>query len=360
MTRFALISAVIAAAGCSKHPDAARPPATPQRAAAMPAAGGSGTSGSAAAPRPVTQDEIAKRFDDCWRQWERSAWDAFQGCYASDVIYDGPGNGQPALTGGAAIVGLMKSHRAAFTDEQAHAQLVVIQGRKLVAIVLLTGNHTGPMQTPAGELPATGKSFGYYLAQVLAFDDAGKVARERNYLDNATVFHQLAPDKDRSSRSAVDRLAAPPRTVLARGDAAERANLGVAGRFADAFNRHDDKALAGVLADDVVWSDLARPRDMTRNELMRHLGQLWTGFSDLRIASAESIAAGDYVATEAVFEGTNDGDLPVMHVKKTHKPIRLPFLLVQQVAGGKIKAVWLLYQSMSLAAQLGLAAPAGK
>lgn len=84
----------------------------------------------------------------------------------------------------------------------------------------------------------------------------------------------------------------------------------------------------------------------------------WKGFSDLTFKIRDSWAAGDYVAAVESFEGTNDGDLPMMHVKKTGKKVSLPFLAVYRVSGGKIEATWNFFQGMGLASQLGISPPA--
>lgn len=360
MNKLALLAAAgLALAGCKRNTDAK--PSSLEGSAMTPASGaGSGGSATATMPKPITQDEIAKRFDDCWKQWGIAKWDAVQDCYTSDASFDTPGSGMPGVTGNASIVALMQSRRTAFSDEKGQTQLVLVDGRKLVGITLLTGKNTGPMKTPMGESPATGKSIGLYMGQVLRFDDKGKITNESDYLDHATLEHQLEPDNGHPSRSAIEKLTIPAQTVVAKDDAAEKANLGIAKQFVDGFNKHDDKALAGLIADDAVWSDRTQPKNMTKKQLISHLGLLWKGFSDLKIAGADSMAAGNYVTTTASFEGTNDGDLPVMHVKKTGKKVSVPVLIVHEFAGGKVKAAWLFYQSTSLASQLGMTATASK
>ena len=69
-------------------------------------------------------------------------------------------------------------------------------------------------------------------------------------------------------------------------------------------------------------------------------------------------AAGDYVIAVEEFEGTNDGDLPAMKLKKTAKGVALPVLVVHKIEAGKIKAVWVFYQRLGLAELLGVLPPA--
>ena len=74
----------------------------------------------------------------------------------------------------------------------------------------------------------------------------------------------------------------------------------------------------------MTWSEQPQPKDVTKKELMTELPAMWKGFSDLKFTVTDSWAAGDYVAALETFDGTNDGDLPMMHVKKTGKKVSLP------------------------------------
>lgn len=52
------------------------------------------------------------------------------------------------------------------------------------------GVHSGPLQTPAGEIPATGKSAQVQFCDVFAIRD-GKLSEGRTYFDMATLMRQL-------------------------------------------------------------------------------------------------------------------------------------------------------------------------
>lgn len=52
------------------------------------------------------------------------------------------------------------------------------------------GVHSGPLQTPAGEIPATGKSAQLRFCDVFRIRD-GKLSEGRTYFDMATMMRQL-------------------------------------------------------------------------------------------------------------------------------------------------------------------------
>ena len=52
------------------------------------------------------------------------------------------------------------------------------------------GTHTGPLQTPTGELPPTGRRIEVAFAQVLQFEQ-GKISYARLYFDALGMLQQL-------------------------------------------------------------------------------------------------------------------------------------------------------------------------
>ena len=55
---------------------------------------------------------------------------------------------------------------------------------------IVRGTHTGPMQTPAGVIPATGKSVEIRTCRVIEIED-DKVKSIREYYDQMTMMQQL-------------------------------------------------------------------------------------------------------------------------------------------------------------------------
>jgi predicted ester cyclase len=354
MKTFAMMFAAAALVSACKKKET--PPATPPTAGSAVAMAGSGSAmaGSAAATKPITGDALVQRSHDCWAAWSSAKWDDLTACYEPNAVWERPGSKLGAVNGAPAIVELQKSYRAAFPDETAASQLVLVNGSHLASVVLVSGKQTGALKLPAHELPATNAKFGLYETQLVQFDDAGKIAHEWDFEDMSTLLGQLKPSKDHPVRQAVDKLAMPEQVVVAKNDMRESANLTAFKQLADAFNKHDLKSITSMLADNVVWSDQAMPKDETKKELETELPQLWKAFSDLKLEVTDSWAAGDYVVATETFDGTNDGELPAAHVKKTGKKVSLPFVAIDKLENGHVTAAWVFFDRAALESQLGM------
>jgi uncharacterized protein (TIGR02246 family) len=58
--------------------------------------------------------------------------------------------------------------------------------------VVFTGTHTGPMATPDGPIPPTGKTVTLHTASILSIKD-GLIASEHVYMDQLELMGQLSP-----------------------------------------------------------------------------------------------------------------------------------------------------------------------
>jgi predicted ester cyclase len=349
-----VIAATTLAVGCKKTETPAPTMGSGSAAQAMTGSGSAAAAGSAA-PKLLTGDDLAKRYHECWADWAAGKWDDLAKCYATDATWDAPGSKVVPINGAAAIVELDKSYRAAFSNETAESQLVLVNGQKIVGIALLSGKQTGTLKFPAHDLPATNNQFGIYAGQVLAIDDSGKITHESNFEDMATILGQLKPNKDHAVRPVMAKLAMPEQIAIAKDDAHEKADLVTFQQLTDAFNKHDVKAFTALLADNATWSDQAMAKDQSKKDLATNLPEMWKAFSDLKLTVGNSWAAGDYVAATETFDGTNNGDLPSMHLKKTGKHVSLPLLAIDKLdSSGKVTASWIFYEGGGFASQLGV------
>src|SRR5580698_10364003 len=110
-------------AGCKKTE---APAPTMGSGSAVAAMTGSGSAVGSAAPKMLTGDDLVKRYHDCWTDWAAGKWDDLKTCYASDAAWEAPGSKMGPINGAAAIVELDKSFRAAFSNETAESQLVLV------------------------------------------------------------------------------------------------------------------------------------------------------------------------------------------------------------------------------------------
>ena len=77
-----------------------------------------------------------------------------------------------------------------FADVKVELLNVVTSGDWAVAEAVGRGTHTGPMQTPMGEVAPTGRKMELHFCSVIRVQD-GKIVEERDYYDAMTIANQL-------------------------------------------------------------------------------------------------------------------------------------------------------------------------
>ena len=78
----------------------------------------------------------------------------------------------------------------AFPDMKKEVTNQVASEDQVVSEFTLRGPHDGPLKTPAGEIPPTGKAVELSVIEVIGVRH-GKAATLRNYSDTATLMRQL-------------------------------------------------------------------------------------------------------------------------------------------------------------------------
>ncbi len=344
---------------------------------ALALAGASCKKEEAAAPKPVEKPvekpvakppepvktlagaELAKWYQDCWSQFNAKAWPEFKKCFAPEVVSVDVDTAMPPANGPDAVIAVSEMRVKGFPDLVGEPQLILVSGRNVVGAWLLKGTNSGAMPGMDGkEMPPSNKKIGVMLGHVVTVNDTNQVTHEWGFLDEGTFASQLGMSP-MPARAAMEKGAASPTVVVAKDDETEKKNLDTVKVMTEAWNKHDAKGVEAVVADDVKWVEYAAPTDQDKKAMMGGLTQLWKGMSDVKITPVNVWAAGDYVVTIATFEGTNDGDIPMMKLKKTGKKVALTFLEIDRFEGGKLKEGHLWYNGMAMATQLGLVPPPG-
>ncbi|MGE5185773.1 MAG: ester cyclase [Acidobacteriota bacterium] len=368
MKKMMMVAALLALAGmgCTKKKkeEGTGGPTGSNMAGSGSSMAGSGSamtgSGSAAMAKPMSGEDLAKRYDECWGYFNDAKWDDFKGCYTADAVFEEPGSGMPNAQGQDGILTYVKTWKDAFPDMKGEAVLELVNGHDLAGVVYISGTNNGPMKTPMGEMPATKNKVGLMMSQYIELDDAGHVKHEWDYLDLPTLMGQLKPDAKHPVRPVMDKAPMAKEVVVAKDDDKEKANAEVAKKFVEAFNKHDAKALGDVIADDITWSEQAMPKDdKGKKEFLAMAQAFWKGFSDAKLSPEKMLTAGDYFAGTGVMDATNDGDMPAMHMKKTGKKMSSPHMVVMKIDNGKVKDGWLFEDTLSMAQQLGMMPAAG-
>jgi ketosteroid isomerase-like protein len=108
--------------------------------------------------------------------------------FSADVVTEPPGSGP--LRGIEPFVAYGRAFHRAFPDGRIHGDRYVESGDVVVVEGRFTGTHTGPLDTPTGQIPATGRPMVLPFADLFRVVD-GKIAEHRIYFDTVGMLAQL-------------------------------------------------------------------------------------------------------------------------------------------------------------------------
>ncbi len=316
------------------------------------AAGSATGSGSGSATAPLAGEALAKAYVGTWAAWTTGDKAAFRAAYAADAVSHWPDNPIPERKGGDAITEAAFAFHAAFPDAKAAPQLVFVNGRTVVGVVLTVGTNSAPMKMGADEMPPTGKKIGQLMFHAATYNDANQVVEDWYVMDGNTMANQLGLSP-MPGRPVMDKGADAPTIVVATGSDAEKANLALIDQGIVDFNKHDLAALDAAWAEDAIESDQSAPADVQGRATIGEGTKMFLGaFPDGKVEKKLAFTAGDYGVMVSTFAGTNTGDMGPM--KATGKPVAITVAEVNQYAGGKYKHVWRFFNSAGMAMQLGM------
>ena len=129
---------------------------------------------------------IAAQFNDAFNARD---WDGAVALCAPNVELVTVATGQ-TLQGSEGVLQFLQGWTAAFPDGKVDTTGIIADERGAVIEFTGAGTHIGPLQTPAGELPATGKPLTLQFCQYLELT-GGKIARARLYFDSMSMLGQL-------------------------------------------------------------------------------------------------------------------------------------------------------------------------
>jgi steroid delta-isomerase-like uncharacterized protein len=110
--------------------------------------------------------------------------------YTEDAIYYEPNEPEP-LKGREAIEKNYTAYFRAFPDFKAEFTLILTSGEYLILEGYWVGTNTGPMPSPEGEIPATGRSVKIKFLSLAKISPEGLTAEDRSYFDSASFLRQL-------------------------------------------------------------------------------------------------------------------------------------------------------------------------
>jgi steroid delta-isomerase-like uncharacterized protein len=304
--------------------------------------------------KPNTPLGFAQWYQDCWGDFNTKKWDLFKQCYAPNATSQQPGYGKLSASGADEIIKSSQDFAKTFPDGRGEGLLILVNGTRITSIYLLKGTNSGPLFAPNGQtIPPTRKKLGMFMGHSIETNPEGQVVKEIGVMDGITLESQLGFLKI-AARPLVETDVPKPAVVLARNDDTEMKNVETENKHINDWNKHDGAAVDMLESDDFVFHDLTAPTDLSKAQTTQVNAGFWTSFSDAKMNATSIWGAGTYVSVTGTFDGTNDGELVAMHLKKTGKKVSLPFVDIFRLDGGKIKEEWLFFDSASLLSQLGV------
>jgi steroid delta-isomerase-like uncharacterized protein len=134
--------------------------------------------------------EIAKASVEAYNA---KNWDRVRETVAPTIVYDEVGTHRK-VTGANEVISAWKGWATALPDSKATFESATASGNTVTLELTWRGTHNGPLQTPAGEIPATGRKTEIRACQVVEVGE-GKVKSIRQYFDIGTLLQQIGVEK---------------------------------------------------------------------------------------------------------------------------------------------------------------------
>jgi len=116
-------------------------------------------------------------------------WDGFRALSTTNVVYNEVAT-QRVINGPDEITEAMQGWKTAFPDVTGTVTTSFASGNTAILEVTWRGTHTGPLVSPAGTIPPSGKS--QTTPSVWVFEcEGGKVRESRLYFDLMTLLTQI-------------------------------------------------------------------------------------------------------------------------------------------------------------------------
>ena len=116
-------------------------------------------------------------------------WDRVAEHLTSDAVYNELGT-QRTINGRDEIIQALQSWKAAMPDVKGTITNSFSDGTTVSLEVSWTGTHTGPLETPDGVIPPSGKSQTTPASWLLEFEGE-KIKESRHYFDMVTLLTQI-------------------------------------------------------------------------------------------------------------------------------------------------------------------------
>ena len=137
----------------------------------------------------LTTGELVRIAREQIDAFNKSDWERLQAQLASGCLYNEFGT-ERNIKGPEQIVETFQAWKTAFPDAIGTVTSAVADGKTVALEVTWKGTHTGPLATPQGMLPASGKAQTTPAAFFFTFE-GDMIKESRHYFDSTTLFKQI-------------------------------------------------------------------------------------------------------------------------------------------------------------------------
>ena len=134
--------------------------------------------------------DLEKLAEGVQKAWDNQDVDALVQLYAEDATMFMPGEAEP-VRGRKAIAENQAAFLRAMPDISMEFTLILISGNHIVFEGIFKGTFTGPLASPEGDIPPTGRSVKAGFAFIARVNTDGLVEEDRTYFDNLDFMKQL-------------------------------------------------------------------------------------------------------------------------------------------------------------------------
>ncbi len=137
----------------------------------------------------MTAANNGKVMQEIYNHFSNNQYDAVLPHAADDIeVFFAP-TGQ-RMQGHDGFKQFMMGFKVAFPDVKLNVKNQIVSEDAVVTEFTAIGTHTGPLMTPKGEIPATGRTAEWPVCEVCRFRN-GKLASLHNYQDLGSMLQQL-------------------------------------------------------------------------------------------------------------------------------------------------------------------------
>ncbi|MFC2163792.1 ester cyclase [Acidobacteriota bacterium] len=134
--------------------------------------------------------DLKKLAERLQKAWDDRDIDALVQNYAEDAVMYIPGETEP-VRGRKAIAKNQAAFLRAMPDMTIKFTLIMIQGNQIAFEGVAKGTFTGPLASPEGDIPPTGRSAKLGVAFFAKVNANGLIEEDRTYFDNLDFMKQL-------------------------------------------------------------------------------------------------------------------------------------------------------------------------